>query len=213
MKIALFGASGMVGQRILHEALQRGHEVTAIVRDPTKITEKNPHLKTVKGDQNDAAAVAKLVAGHHAVVTAFSPAGNAGADALVKATRSLIEGVKQSGVKRLVMVGGAGSLEVAPGVQLVDTPQFPASYRQIAIDHRDALDVMRKEAAGLQWTNFSPPAIIEPGQRTGKFRTGTDQLIADAQGNSRISAEDFAVALMDEVDNPKHIGARFTAAY
>jgi putative NADH-flavin reductase len=112
-----------------------------------------------------------------------------------------------------VVVGRAGSLEVAPGVQVVDTPQFPAAWKGVAPAHRDALGVYRKEAGGLEWTYFSPPALIESGERTGKFRTGTDQLLADDKGQSRISAEDYAIVLVDELENPKHVRARFTAAY
>jgi putative NADH-flavin reductase len=124
---------------------------------------------------------------------------------------SLITGLVQAGVRRLVIVGGAGSLEVAPGVQLVDTPEFPAAWKGIALAHRDALDVFR--TAELDWTYISPAAFIEPGKRTGSFRIGSNQLITDAQGNSRISNEDYAVALVDEVEKGNFIRRQMTVAY
>jgi len=213
MKIALFGATGMIGQRVLAEAVSRGHQVTAVARDITKVKATGPNVRAVKADILDPNSVAGVVAGHDAVVSAFSPVGDQGLDSLVKSVRSLIAGLKQAGVKRLVAVGGAGSLEVAPGVQLVTVPQFPEAYKAIALAHGDALNVFRKEAGGLDWTSFSPAAVIAPGQRTGQFRLGEDKLVADAKGDSLISAEDYAVALVDELEHPKHIGKRFTAAY
>lgn len=212
MKIALFGATGTVGQRILQEALRRGHTVTAVARDPSRIAEQNPNLTVVAGDMLDPQSVAEVVAGHDAVVSAYAPPQGS-EQTIVDATRSLIEGLKRAGVKRLVSVGGAGSLEVAPGVQLVDTPHLPEAWRPIALAHRDALDVYRAEGGDLEWTNFSPPALIEPGERTGSYRLGTDQLVTDVEGQSRISTEDYAVALLDEVEKPQHVGQRFTAGY
>ncbi len=132
---------------------------------------------------------------------------------MVDAARAQIAGLKAAGVKRLIVVGGAGSLEVAPGVQVVDTPEFPAAWKGIALAHRDALEVYRKEGGELEWTYFSPPALIEPGERTGKFRVGSDQLLVDGTGQSQISAEDYAIALLDEVETPRHVRKRFTAAY
>jgi putative NADH-flavin reductase len=208
MKIALFGATGMIGQRILREALQRGHEVTAVARDPSKLAVQDPRVHPVKANLLDPKSVANVVAGHDAVVSAFSPRGDQGFSSLTTAARSLIAGLKQAGVRRLIVVGGAGSLEVAPGVQLVNTPDFPAEWKPYAIAHADALNVFRAEGTGLDWTFFSPAALIEPGQRTGKFR-----LVVDAKSESRISAEDYAVALLDELEHPKHVGRRFTVGY
>jgi uncharacterized protein len=130
---------------------------------------------------------------------------------IIDATRSLIVGLKQAGVKRLIEVGGAGSLLVAPNLRLVDAPNFPAEYKQIALTHADALEVLR--TSDLEWTYFSPAAVIQPGERTGKFRLGEDMLVVDEQGNSRISAEDYAIALVDELENPKFIRKRFTIGY
>jgi putative NADH-flavin reductase len=211
MKIALIGATGMIGQRILKEALSRGHEVTAIVRDPSRVKVENERLNVVIGNIFDEESIARAVRGHDLVISAFGP--KAGEEqTLVEATRSLISGVKKSGVSRLLSVGGAGSLEVAPGVQLVDTPEFPDFIKPIALAHRDALEVYRQEKE-LNWTNVSPAAMIEPGERTGKYRTGTDQLIVNEQGESRISAEDYAVAMLDEAENPRFSRMRFTVGY
>jgi putative NADH-flavin reductase len=217
--IALFGTTGMIGQRILNEALSRGHTVTAIARDPSKISEKRPNLTVTAGDILKPESVAAAAGGHDVVVSSYGPR-DGDPQQLVTAARSLIEGIKAANQKagksiRLIMVGGAASLEVAPGVILLDAPNFPAAWKGIASAHRDALQVLRAEAgkAGVDWTYFSPAAFIQPGERTGKYRTGTDQLVADAKGESRISAEDYAVALVDEIEKPKFIGRRFTAAY
>jgi hypothetical protein len=211
VKILLVGGSGMIGQRVLAEAARRGHVVTTVTRDPAKVPAQ-AGVTAAKGDALDPDSLAALAKGHDAVVSAFSPGLDAPSK-VVDAARAQIAGLKAAGVKRLVVVGGAGSLEVAPGVQLVDAPQFPAAWKPIALAHADALAVYRKEAGDLEWTYFSPPALIEPGERTGTFRLGTDQLVADDKGNSRISAEDYAVALLDELETPRHVRARFTAAY
>ena len=213
MKIAVIGATGFVGSAILQEALQRGHEVAAIVRTPDKLT---PHAKLhpKKGDVYNEDEVVQLVTGHDAVISAFNP-GWSDPDIYnqqVKGARSIINGVKKAGVKRLLFVGGAGSLEVKPGVQSVDLPEFPAEYKQGALATREALNLLRNEPS-LDWSFLSPSADLFPGQRTGKFRLGTDQLLADAKGESRISVEDYAMAMIDEVEKPKHIRRRFTVGY
>lgn len=208
MKIVLFGASGMIGSRLLAEALRRGHSVTAVTRDPKKITAPSGTVSAVAGDATDANSVAALVKGHEIVISAI----NGTPDGVKQAAQSLIDGVAKAGVKRLLVVGGAGSLEVAPGVSLVSVPQFPAEWKAIALAHADVLQIFRKNKT-LDWTYVSPAAYISPGERTGKFRLGGDQLVTDAKGESRISAEDYAVALLDEVEQPKHIQRRFTAAY
>lgn len=212
MKILLIGGSGTIGQRVLAEALKRGHTVTSVTRDPSRVPARS-NVTAVKGNILDPESLASVAAGHDAVISAFGPSGGQDASAVVDAARAQIAGLKRAGVKRLLVVGGAGSLEVAPGVQVVDTPEFPAAWKGIAIAHRDALEVYRKEGGELEWTCFSPPALIEPGERTGKFRVGGDQLLVDTAGQSRISAEDYAIALLDEVETPKHMRKRFTAAY
>ena len=208
MKITLFGAGGMIGSRIAQEALARGHEVTAVVRTPGKLALKHDRLKEVVGDASDAASVARVTTGRDAVISAISVADQEG---LLRATAAQIQGVKQSGAPRLLVVGGAGSLEVAPGLQLVDAPGFPDAYKAPALAHREVLKVYRQ--ADLDWTYLSPAAVISPGERTGKFRLGGDQLVADAKGDSKISAEDYAVAMIDEMETPRHIRKRFTLAY
>jgi uncharacterized protein len=210
VKILLVGGSGTIGSRILAEAVKRGHGVTTVTRDPSKVVAQ-AGVTAVKGDVLDANSLAEVAKGHDAVVSAYSPGTDP--SKVVDAARVHIAALPKAGVTRLVVVGGAGSLEVAPGVQVVDTPQFPEAWKGIALAHRDALEVYRKEAGALEWTYFSPPALIEPGERTGKFRTGTDQLLADETGQSRISAEDYAIALVDELEKPKHVRGRFTAAY
>jgi putative NADH-flavin reductase len=213
MKIALIGATGYIGSAILQEALQRGHEVTAIVRGTTKL-KPHPKLHPQKGDVYNADEMARLVAGHDAVISAFNP-GWSNPDIYnqqVKGTSAIINGVKKAGVKRLLFVGGAGSLEVKPGVQSVDMPGFPTEYKQGALATREALNLLRKEP-GLDWSFLSPSADISPGQRTGKFRLGTDQMLKDANGQSRISTEDYAMAMIDEVEHPAHIRQRFTVGY
>jgi putative NADH-flavin reductase len=203
MKIALIGASGFIGSRLLAELASRGHNVTAIVRNPEKVAAK-PGVTAVKGDVFDKDGLAKLLAGHDAVISAvhFSASD----------PQTLLAAVKQSGVKRYLVVGGAGSLEVAPGVKLFDTPDFPAAYLDEARKGGAFLDLLKPEQ-GLDWTFLSPSALIQPGERTGKFRLGTDQLLVDAKGNSAISAEDYAVALVDELEKPAHSRRRFTVGY
>jgi uncharacterized protein len=213
MKIAVIGATGFVGSAILHEALQRGHEVTAIVRDPAKL-KPNLKLHPQKADVQNEDEVARLVAGHDVVISAFNPGwSNPNIyDLQVKGTQAIINGVKKAGVKRLLFVGGAGSLEVKPGVQSVDLSGFPTEYKQGALATREALNMIRKETI-LEWSFLSPSADMSPGQRTGTFRLGTDQLLKDVNGESRISVEDYAMAMIDEAEHPTHIRQRFTVGY
>ena len=203
MSIALVGATGHIGSRLLAELSSRGHAVTAIVRNPEKVPAL-PGVTAVKGDVFDQDGLATLLAGHDAVISAvhFSASDPV----------ALIDAVKQAGVKRYLVVGGAGSLEVAPGVKLVDTPDFPAIYLDEARKGGAFLDLLKQEPA-LDWTFLSPSALIQPGERTGKFRLGLDQLLVDANGKSTISTEDFAVALIDELEKPSHSRKRFTVGY
>ena len=216
MKLALFGANGMAGSRIVSEALMRGHDVTAIVRNAERFSLLGDRLTVVVGNVLDAANVAEIVTGHDAVISAAGPGAATAnnpllAQDIVTAAYSLIGGLSRADVNRLVVVGGAGSLEITPGVQLVDTPGFPEQYRPASLAHREALAVYK--TADLDWTFISPAAEFEAGERTGKFRLGTDMLVVDEQGKSRISAEDFAIALLDEVERPQFIRSRMTVAY
>lgn len=209
MNVVLFGATGMIGSQILAELVRRGHNVTAVVRHPEKITAEEG-VKVVKGDVLDHASVAATTKGTDAAISAYAPP-RSNPELIVDATRSLLTGLATAGVERLIVVGGAGSLEVAPGVQLLDAPGFPEEWRPIAEAHRNVLPVLKE--ADLEWTYLSPTALIHPGQRTGKFRVGGTRLVANDQGESRISAEDYAVALVDEVEKPQHLRQQFTMGY
>lgn len=209
MKVVLFGASGMVGSRVLTELVSRGHTVTAVARHPEKIPATTA-VTTAAADVNNAVSVAVAAEGADAAVSAIAPSHET-PEAIVAAYQSLLKGLNEAGVKRLIVVGGAGSLEIAPGVQLVDTPEFPAAWLGIARAHRDVLPVLK--ASELDWSYFSPAALVQPGERTGKFRLGTTRLVATDNGESKISAEDYAVALVDELEAPKHLRQQFTAAY
>lgn len=213
MKIVLIGATGFVGSAILKEALQRGHEVKAVARDPEKLP-THAALHVHQGDVYDVDQIARLVRGHDAVISAFNPGWNNPDiyNLQLKGTRAIIDGVKKAGVKRLLFVGGSGSLEVKPGVQGVDLPGFPVQYKQGALATRDALNMLRHETT-LDWSVLSPSADLFPGERTGRFRLGTDQLLRDADGESRISLGDFAMAMINEVEKPENIRRRFTVAY
>lgn len=213
MKIALIGASGFVGSAVLSEALQRGHSVTAIVRHPEKLPRHEP-LTALKADAYDADAIARAVAGHDAVVHAFNPGwGEARIRELfIEGSRAIFAGTRQAGVKRLLVVGGAGSLYVAPNLQLIDTPDFPAEYKEGAEGARQALDLIRQEQ-DLDWTFISPPALLEPGERSGRFRIGGDQLLMSGDQPARISVADLAVAILDELEQPQHLRQRFTVGY
>lgn len=213
MNIALIGATGFVGSKVLAEALSRSHRVTAIVRDASKLQAREG-LRTVIGDATDADKLAALVKGHDAIVSAYGgPRGTPEfAQRYIAGTRAVIAAAKQSGVNRVLWVGGAGSLFVAPGVQLVDTPQFPEEYRLEARTARDALNIFRDESQ-LAWSFVSPAPLLVPGQRTGSFRLGGDQVLMDGNKPGSISVDDLAVAIMDELEKPAHVRQRFTLAY
>lgn len=202
MKIALIGASGNAGSRILNELARRGHEVTAIARHPEKIVVQ-PKVTAKKGDVFDRPGLAALLKGHDAAIssvhfTASDP-------------KKLIEAVRDAGVKRYLVVGGAGSLEVAPGKKLIDTPEFPALYKAEAAAGGVFLDILQQEKS-LDWTYLSPSALFVAGERTGRFRLGTDQLLTTEKGSS-ISFEDYAIALANELEKPAHSRRRFTVGY
>ena len=217
MKIVLLGATGFVGSALLLEALSRGHEVTAVIRNPAKLEEK-PGLTVTRGDINDSAALATVIAGHDALISAFSPGWTPGTprpemyEEQVRGTASIIAAVKNAHVKRVLWVGGAGGLEVAPGVKSIDTPDVPEWIKPGARATGDALEALRNEPE-LEWSFLAPAAALEPGERTGKFRLGGDQLMVDAKGESRISVQDYAVAMIDELENPQHLRQRFSVAY
>lgn len=212
MKIAVFGANGRIGSRIINEALNRGHDVTAVVRHPEDYTLIHDHLKVARADLFKAQDVETAAFDQHAVVCAYSNTKGAPASTIAELPIPLIKGLKRAGTKRLIVVGGAGSLEIATGLQLVDTPDFPIEYKTTALAHRDALKLYKNDNE-LEWTYVSPAAEIAPGERTGKFRTGGDKLLTDEHGKSVISMEDFAVAIVDEIENPTHVREQMTVAY
>jgi putative NADH-flavin reductase len=202
-KIALIGATGRIGSKILEELLRRGHTVTAISRHPDK-TPALAGVTAAAGDFTSPAALAGVLRNHAAVISAASFIPGRSAD--------LIAAVRQSGVKRLIVVGGAASLEVAPGKRVIDTIQLPPEWAAPVQEGIKMLALLR-EVTDLDWTFFSPAMNIGPGERTGKFRLGADQLVKDAEGNSRISYDDYAIALVDELERGAHIKRRFTIAY
>jgi hypothetical protein len=187
----------------------RGHTVKAVVRHPEQVHVADA-VTVIQGDVTDPASVAAAAEGCDAAVSAYSPP-RTDPGRLSHAARALMAGLAKAGVRRLIVVGGAGSLEVQPGVQLLDTPEFPPGWTAIALAHRDMLPVLK--GADLDWTVFSPAALIEPGTRTGKFRLSGTQIVSNSSGESRISAEDYAVALVDELENPQHLRQQFTVGY
>lgn len=214
MKVAIIGATGFVGTAVLNEALNRGHDVTAIARNTDKITTENDKLTKKNADVDDIAKLTGALKGNDAVVNAF----NAGwtnpnlYNDFIKGSEAIQQAVKASGAKRLLIVGGAGSLYIAPGKQLVDSPEFPEQWKSGATAARDYLNTIKKETE-LDWTFLSPAINLHPGERTGKFRLGADEPVFDADGKCEISVEDMAVAIVDELEANKHIKKRFTLGY
>ncbi|MEO8619610.1 MAG: NAD(P)H-binding protein [bacterium] len=215
MHIVLFGAGGNIGQRIVSEALRRQHNVTAVVRDEATMLPQH-NLLVLEGDATDRASVARTAKGADAIISAISPRpGQDGrpASSLSAAAHALIDGARDAGVKRVIIVGGTGSLETAPGQQIVDQPDFPEAYKPEALAQRDALAVYRSDADGLDWTYISPAAEVHPGERTGKYRQGGERLLVNEDGRSTISFEDFAVAVLDELEHAAHFAQRISVAY
>ena len=203
MKIAIIGATGNVGTRLVNEALDRHHAVTAIARDTAKLTPRTG-LSPTAGDVSKPDTVAPLLKGHDAVISSlrFQSAN----------PQQLIELVRRSGVKRYLVVGGAASLEIAPGQILLNAPNFPAAYKAEATAGKEFLDALRN-VKDLEWTFLSPSAFFGPGERTGKFRRSDNTLLTAADGKSSISYEDYAIAMIDEIEKPQHIRGRFTVGY
>lgn len=213
--VTLIGASGFVGTAILNELLNRGHKVTAIVRNPEKVSVKNDNLNVVKANVADTEAVIEACKGKDAVISAYNP-GWTNPNIYEETLRNyplILESVKHSGVNRLLCVGGAGTLFCAPGLRVVDSGAIPEAimggvkslgefYLNTLINEHD-----------IDWVFFSPAGTLEPGERTGKFRLGKDDLIVDADGNSHVSVEDYAVAMVDELEKPAHHFERFTIGY
>jgi putative NADH-flavin reductase len=214
LKIALIGATGRVGSRLLTEAVNRGHDVTAIMRNPEKLPLRE-RVRVAPLDVNDTKALAEIIKGHDAIVHALNPFdGDSAAtrtDNQRQATASIVAAAKLGGIRRLVAVGGAGTLK-HEGLRFMDHADFPAAWRGGAQATAVVNELLYKES-DLDWTILSPSHWFRPGQRTGQFRLGLDDLLIPSSGESRISIEDYAIALIDELEQPQHIQCRFTVGY
>ncbi len=224
MDIGIFGASGTIGRRIVTEAAERGHRVTAFTRDASRVPADPGDVTWAVADVLDAGSAAAAIGGLDVVVNAINAGDGiagaiANADVLPAAARALLTALEQHPATRLIVVGGAGSLEVRPGLQVVDSEGFaeglpeslgvPAEYVKVVLAHREALHLYR--LSNRNWTYLSPSSgLVPPGERTGRFRIGGDRLL-DAAGD--ISAEDLAVAIIDEAELPRHLQRRFTVGY
>lgn len=202
MKVAVLGASGRAGTEITKELSDRGHHVLAIARKPEAIVEK-PGVTPVAGDASDPAALADLIRGSEAVISALH---------FDVTAQTLLSALRQAGITRLLVTGGAASLEVTPGKRLIDAPDFPEDWKAFAMGGITFLDALREEKA-IDWTFFSPAALIFEGPRLGHYRSGGDQLVTDDAGDSKISFADYAIAMVDELEQGRHRRARFTAGY
>lgn len=218
MKLAVIGASGYIGSKILAEALARGHDVTAIVRHPEKLT-PHDHMTPVKCDVFDVPALTEAIKGHDVVISAYKAPGEwttqQAFDDYVNAYQAQIDAVKAAGGPRFLVVGGAASLKLEDGTEFIDSPMFPPQFlpnKFGILGLREVFYMLKKEGS-FDWGFFSPAVMIVPGERTGTFRWGTDKYFTNDEGESRISVEDYAVAMIDEVENPKYHQTRFTVAY
>ncbi|GAA0294381.1 NAD(P)-dependent oxidoreductase [Halarchaeum salinum] len=212
MNVLLLGASGRIGQRIATELLNRGHEVTGVSRSGDIDEINDSDFKAVTGDATDPDDIADLASGHDAVASALGPSENADVETLSGMTKALIEGLRDADVDRLVWTGGAGGLSVGPDTKLIETEDFPEEFLPLASAHIDALEIIR-EADDLQWSYIAPAALIEPGERTGEYRTADGELVTDEDGESYITMEDFAVAFVDELENGDAIHTQLAVGY
>ena len=217
MKLALIGATGFVGSAILKEALDRGHQVTAIARNPNKLSIANDKVVAVKADVTNIEELAEVIKDHDVVISAYN-AGWTNPNIyhdFLEGAQLIQAAVKKSAVKRFIFVGGAGSLYIGPNQQLVDTPAFPKEWKPGALAARDYLNILKNEK-DLDWTFLSPAVEMHQGTsgtRTGNYRTGLENPVFDENNRSIISVEDMAIAIIDEAENPSHIKQRFTVAY
>jgi uncharacterized protein len=214
MTIALIGATGFIGAVVLSELLSRGHRLTALARDPVTVV-RRPGLTVVAADALNADQVARAVAGHDAVISAYNPGWSEPRlyELVLQGNQAIVEGVKAAGVKRLLIVGCAGSLYVAPAVQLIDTPEFPAEFKQGGLAARVVFNRIRLETT-LDWSYISPSLVLTSGARTGHYRLGADELLpGQGEQPAGISVADLAVAIVDEIETPRHRQRRFTVAH
>jgi hypothetical protein len=211
LKLVVFGASGLLGSRLVDEALRRGHVPTAVARDATRLDDRNGRVAVESADATDRQQVAGVSGGHDVALSAVTQ--HAHPEMLVAAAHGLLGGLERAGVGRLVIAGGAGSLLVGGDMRLVDTPDFHDEWKPEALAQAAALEVYRACGGPVVWAYLSPAALLEPGERTGRYRTGDDELLTDGDGRSRITMEDFAVAMLDEAEQMRHPRRRFTAAH
>jgi putative NADH-flavin reductase len=211
MKLVIFGASGALGTRLVSEALLRGHEVVAVARNVAPLQERNRPIRCLAGDATDPSSVAAVALDTDVALSAVTQ--HDAPQMLPDAGRALLLGLERAGVEQLVVAGGAGSLLVPGGQRLLDTPEFPEAYKAEALAAADMLAVFEAYEGPVVWSYVSPGAVLEPGERTGSYRVGGDELLIDESGASRISMEDFAIAMLDEAENPQHPRRRFTAAH
>lgn len=213
--IVLIGASGFVGSAILKEALERSYNVKAVVRNPENVKVESKHLQLIKVDVTDIKKLAEIVKGSDVIISAYNPGwSNPNIyDDTLKGYKSIIDAAKQAGVSRLQVVGGAGSLLVAPGKTVLQSGVIPDAIKPGVESLAKVLTDYLLPEKQLDWVFFSPAGTIEPGERTGKYRLGKDNLIVDEKGNSKISVEDYAKAMLDELEAPKHHRERFTIGY
>jgi uncharacterized protein len=215
MKLAVVGATGNLGNKIMVEALLRGHEVSAIARNATGQLAPLPRLSLRDIDVFDTKALGDALKGHEAIVHAVSPGPTAPDvyNRFIALHKAVIAGIKASGVKRVLAVGGAASLKLADGTVYLDSDQWPEQFNKEAVKGTRELLYLLKDEPELDWVFLSPSVFLEPGKRTGKFRLGKDHILYDATGRSTISREDYAVALIDELERPAHHRERFTVGY
>jgi hypothetical protein len=213
MKLILFGATGHIGRGILDEALARGHDVTAIVRDASRLTLQHDRLHVAVGSVEQTAIWLAYAKHADAVIASLSARRDGDQEVIPAAAQTLLDTLDGTRLKRLLWVGGAGSLEVAPGVKVIDDPHFPAAWKPEAQAQARALEVFRASKADVDWTYISPAALIEDGERSGSYRVGGEQLLVDGKGVSRITVSDYAIALLDQLDNKDVFKKRITVAY
>jgi len=214
MKILLIGATGNIGQRILKEALDRGYVVTAAQRHPEKLKVRHDHLVVIKGDLLNATELPSLLSGYDLIISAISAAGGSTPEEFKKANENLIAALTGRPDQRLIIVGGAGNTEIAPSVRVVHSPimdSLPEEWKPDIFAHAYILDLYK--ASQLNWTYFSPARDVEPGERTGKYRLGTTNMIVDGKGDSKISMEDYAAALVDEIENKQFLKQQMSIGY
>jgi putative NADH-flavin reductase len=211
MQIVIFGASGLLGSRLVDEAIARLHEVTAVARDATRIDDRVGRVDRFAGDATEPSSVASIAAGHDAAISAVTQHDRP--EVLVEAANGLLEGLSLAEVPRLIVAGGAGSLMLPSGQRAYEAPDFREEWKPEALAQAQALAVYEQSDGDVDWAYISPAALLEPGERTGSYRVGSDEMLFDENGRSRITMEDMAIAMLDEADHPQHHRTRFTVAH